>query len=97
MTILRIDRVKFVAIVNNKPVNLTPKEFDILDLLERERGRVVGRALLLEKVYGYSRDVARELKTRTVDSHVAHLRAKLGRAGQLLKTVPYRGYCLEAR
>jgi two-component system, OmpR family, alkaline phosphatase synthesis response regulator PhoP len=55
------------------PVELAPLEFDLLLCLLRGNGAVVDRATLLTEVWGYKRPVA----TRTVDTHVANLRAKL--------------------
>jgi len=55
------------------PVELTPKEFDLLALLARNPGRVFGRDTLLEQVWGY--DFAGD--SRTVDVHVQRLRRKL--------------------
>jgi two-component system response regulator MtrA len=55
------------------PVELTPKEFDLLALLARNPGRVFGRDILLEQVWGY--DFAGD--SRTVDVHVQRLRRKL--------------------
>jgi DNA-binding response OmpR family regulator len=55
------------------PVELTPKEFDLLALLARNPGRVYGRDTLLEQVWGY--DFAGD--SRTVDVHIQRLRRKL--------------------
>lgn len=55
------------------PVGLTPKEFDLLVVLARNRGRVLGRETLLQKVWGY--DYLGD--SRTVDVHVQRLRSKL--------------------
>jgi DNA-binding response OmpR family regulator len=55
------------------PVQLAPLEFDLLLCLLRGNGAVVDRSTLLTEVWGYKRPVP----TRTVDTHVAHLRAKL--------------------
>jgi len=55
------------------PVQLTPKEFDLLLALLHARGGVVPRSELLRQVWGYRADV----DTRTLDSHVAELRRKL--------------------
>ena len=57
-----------------EPVELRPKEFDLLAYLIQNQGVVVSRDLLLERVWGY--DYAGG--TRTVDVHVAQLRRKLG-------------------
>lgn len=55
------------------PVNLRPKEFDLLMALLRRGGRIVSRLDLLREVWGYDADVV----SRTVDTHVAELRRKL--------------------
>jgi DNA-binding response OmpR family regulator len=57
----------------DRPVALSPKEFDLLLTLVRRRGAVASRLELLKEVWGYSADVM----TRTVDIHVAELRRKL--------------------
>ena len=57
-----------------EPVNLTPKEFDLLMALVLRRGAVASRAELLEDVWEYANS---EVATRTVDIHVAELRRKL--------------------
>jgi DNA-binding response OmpR family regulator len=56
-----------------RPVELAPKEFDLLLALVRARGAVVSRLELMEGVWGYSAAVV----TRTIDTHVAELRRKL--------------------
>jgi DNA-binding response OmpR family regulator len=56
-------------------VELTPKEFAVLRYLASRPSEVVRRDALLEEVWGYEADVT----TRTVDNHVAALRAKLER------------------
>lgn len=74
--------------VNGVPVQLTQKEFQVLELLMQHKGLVFSRAQLLEKVWGYGF----EGETRTVDVHVRTLRGKLGDAGQLIETVRGFGY-----
>ena len=68
--------------VAGEPVELRPKEFDLLAYLMENRGAVLSRDLLLERVWGY--DYAGG--TRTVDVHVAQLRRKLGRP-DLIRTI----------
>jgi DNA-binding response OmpR family regulator len=68
-------------------VELRPKEFDLLAYLMENRGAVLSRDLLLERVWGY--DYAGG--TRTVDVHVAQLRRKLGRP-DLIRTIRGAGY-----
>jgi len=85
---IRIDRDRHEVSVNAEPVDLTPIEYKLLTLLAQRRGRLQGRAELLEQVWDASPDV----QTRTVDMHVQRLRAKLGRAGDLIETVRGFGY-----
>jgi DNA-binding response OmpR family regulator len=68
-----IDFGRFEALVDEQPVHLSPKEFGILKLLWERAGKAVSRADILQQVWGY--DVYPT--TRTVDTHVADLRAKL--------------------
>jgi DNA-binding response OmpR family regulator len=58
---------------DGRPVELAPKEFDLVMALLRARGAVVSRLDLMRQVWGYSDAVV----TRTVDTHVAELRRKL--------------------
>ena len=73
--------------VGGEPVELRPREFDLLAYLMQNRGIVVSRELLLERVWGF--DYAGG--TRTVDVHVAQLRRKLGRP-ELIQTIRGSGY-----
>lgn len=73
--------------VAGEVVELRPKEFDLLAFLMQNRGAVLSRDMLLERVWGY--DYAGG--TRTVDVHVAQLRRKLGRP-DLIRTMRGSGY-----
>lgn len=70
---LTIDRAGRTVTVAGQEVELTPKEFDLLATLAWERGRVFGREMLLERVWGY--DYMGE--SRTVDVHIQRLRRKI--------------------
>jgi DNA-binding response OmpR family regulator len=70
---LEIDLTGRIVIIRGQPVDLTPKEFDLLVLLASHPGRVFGRETLLERVWGY--DYLGD--SRTVDVHVQRLRSKL--------------------
>ncbi len=70
---VEIEFDKFCARRHDEPMDLTPKEFDILRLLISCRGEVVTRDRLLDVVWGY--DVYPT--TRTVDNHILKLRKKL--------------------
>jgi DNA-binding response OmpR family regulator len=69
---LEIDRQRFEVRVKGRAVELTPKEFELLAILAGAPGRVFGREELLDAVWGRDGFV----EPRTVDVHVARLRAK---------------------
>lgn len=71
-------------------VELSPREFDLLLALARERGRVLYRDVLFERVWGLDSDAG----PRTLDLHICRLRKKLGWTWQI-RTVPKVGYKLE--
>jgi DNA-binding response OmpR family regulator len=71
-------------------VALTSTEFDLLTHLMRAPGRVFSREQLLSSVWGYSASAG----TRTVDVHIAQVRAKLGAASPI-RTVRGVGYAVE--
>src|SRR5258707_1140829 len=73
------------------PVSLTATEFDLLAMLLRRPGRVFTREELLSEVWGYEAAAG----TRTVDVHVAQVRAKLGDASPI-RTVRGVGYAADA-
>ena len=70
---LEIDVARHQAFCRSSPLDLTPKEFDLLVFLARNKGFVFSREQLLEKVWGY--DYAGD--TRTVDVHIRWLRQKI--------------------
>jgi two-component system OmpR family response regulator len=74
------------------PVSLTPTEFDLLARLMQRPGRVFTREELLASVWGY----AAHAGTRTVDVHVAQVRAKLGDSAAVIRTVRGVGYTADA-
>lgn len=89
---LVISRDAYTATLDGVPLDLTLKEFNLLVILEDNRGRVLTRDQLLNNIWGY--DFLGD--TRTVDSHIARLRTKLGDWGMAhLKTVYGMGYKLD--
>ncbi len=81
-----------VTVLQPHNVDLTPKEFQLLYLLLKSRGRVVERRYLLETLWGYA-DVQEMEKTRTLDVHIMNLRKKLGEdVGKFIKTIENVGY-----
>ncbi len=67
---------------------LTPLEFKLLVTLMERQGIVQSREILLNDVW----DLAADVFTRTVDTHIKHLRTKLGEAGDMIETVTGMGY-----
>jgi two-component system phosphate regulon response regulator PhoB len=85
-----IDRSAHRVSIDGQEVELTPTEYKLLLTLAERRGRVQGRAHLLEAVW----DAAPDIQTRTVDMHIQRLRSKLGTAADLIETVRGFGYRL---
>ncbi len=89
-----VDLARREVLLQGDPVALTPREFDLLAFLARNRGLVLSRDLILERVWGW--DYAGG--TRTVDVHIRGLREKLetdpARPTRIL-TVRGTGYRLE--
>ena len=88
---LVIDTASRTVINDGKPVDLNPKEFDLLTYLARHPGVVMSRDALLREVWGYEYRV----DTRTVDVHIRWLRTKLEAnpaTPQMIITVRGSGY-----
>jgi DNA-binding response OmpR family regulator len=85
---VRLDAERRSVHAGGAPVNLTPTEFDLLAHLMNRPGRVYSREELLASVWGY----AAHAGTRTVDVHIAQVRAKLGEYGGMIRTVRGVGY-----
>ncbi len=78
--------------VDKMPVQLTSTEFKLLVELASKRGRVQTRTSLLDRVWGYTY----EGYDRTVDTHIRHLREKLGDSGEYIETLRGVGYRFRA-
>lgn len=85
---LTIDENSHEVKVQGETVNLTLKEFEMLALLIENKGRVISRDELLNKIWGYGFDG----ENRTVDVHIRTLRQKLGECGNYIETVRGKGY-----
>ncbi|MCA9132023.1 MAG: response regulator [Planctomycetales bacterium] len=83
-----VDRLKYRVAVGEKPVELTPSEFRLLDTLIRQPGRAFDRADLIDSALGA--DVL--VLERTIDVHIRSLRKKLGDAAGTIQTVRGVGY-----
>lgn len=86
-----IDIPRHKVTVNDKEVNLTLMEFNLLRILMQRHGRVQTRDVLLSDVWGLDSDIY----TRTVDTHIKRLRQKLGKSGKIIETVRGIGYKIE--
>ena len=84
----KLDTVRHQAFVDSQPLSITTTEFKLLCLLTGRNGKVQTRETLLRDVWGY----APTLDTRTVDTTMQRLRAKLGQAAKHLETVRGVGY-----
>lgn len=91
---LTIDLAKISAIVKDKQIELTAKEFELLRVLIQAKGRVLSRDYLLDAIWGFNNAI--EIQTRTVDVHIRSLRKKLGVCAKYIITVKNYGYRLEA-
>jgi DNA-binding response OmpR family regulator len=90
---LHIDPNTRAAVFDDKPMTLTPVEFDLLLSLARARGRIKSREQLLDEI----RDRNYEVFDRSIDVHISALRKKLGddaKEPKFIKTVRAAGYML---
>ncbi|EFE96225.1 quorum sensing response regulator transcription factor QseB [Serratia odorifera] len=74
--------------LNGEPVILTPRELAVLELLLNNKGRVLARPLIQEKLYNWDDEVS----SNAVEVHIHHLRRKLGNG--VIRTVHGVGYTL---
>jgi len=84
---VRLDRAGREVHVDGREIELTQREFDLLEFLLRHPGQVISRETLLESVWGFIAPG----ETRTVEQHVAQVRKKLGEV-DLIRTVRGVGY-----
>jgi two-component system, OmpR family, alkaline phosphatase synthesis response regulator PhoP len=89
---LTVDPARHEVSFEGRPVQLTAREFELLSYLVRNRGLVLTRDQILERVWGYSFPA----DTRTVDVHIRQLRAKLGERAPIV-TIRGVGYKADDR
>jgi two-component system OmpR family response regulator len=89
---LGMDLLKRTVIRGGRPVDLQPREFQLLEFLMRNADRVVTRTMLLEAVWDFHFDP----RTNIVETHISRLRSKLSQYGgaELIHTVRGAGYAL---
>lgn len=85
---ITIDTESYQVEVDEKIIDLTLKEFELLKLLSQNKGKVLSRNFLLDQIWGY--DFYGE--TRTVDVHIRHLRKKMNLSNDTIETIRGVGY-----
>jgi two-component system, OmpR family, response regulator len=91
---LEMDLIRRTVRRGGEPIDLQPREFQLLEELVRNEGQVVTRSMLLEKIWDFHFDA----QTNIVQTHICRLRAKVdrGQAVPLIHTLRGAGYCLRA-
>lgn len=91
---LHLDPLRHEVTVDGAPVELTAREFELLEVFVRQAGVVLTRSELLSQVWGYDFDV----QSNVVDVFVGYVRRKLQDAGAppLIHTVRGQGFVLRA-
>ncbi len=92
---LSIDLNKQLVRRQGQVINLTRKEYNILEYLMRHRGEIKSREMIMEGVW----DINSDPFSNTLDTHIVNLRHKLKRNGEceLIHTFPGRGYKLDSK
>lgn len=86
-----LDGEKHMVFVEEKPCELTYKEYELLKLLLQNKGIVMTRDIIMDRIWGSDY----EGESRTLDVHIRTLRQKLGDSGKVIKTVRNVGYIVE--
>ena len=89
---IKIDKAAHQVMIDNQPVDLSYKEFELLTYFVENKGIALSREKILNNVWNY--DYFGD--ARTIDTHVKKLRSKMGEKGDLIKTIWGMGYKLEA-
>lgn len=90
---LIVDFIGHTITIDNKEINVTPKEFEILSYFINNQNVAISREALLNKLWGY--DYFGD--DRTIDTHIKMLRNNLGKYRNLIKTVRGIGYKFEIK
>ena len=92
---LELDSAAHRVFGDGRELELSAKQYALLEFLIRHRGQVVSRSMILRQVFGYSFEAVSNI----VDVHISSLRQKIDRPGEpsLIVTVRGVGYRLEAR
>jgi two-component system, OmpR family, response regulator len=88
---LKIDTTAHIVTLDDEPVPLTAKEYQLVEYLLRHKGEVIGKDQLLDHVWS---DESR-VQHNTVETFIANVRKKFGRYESVIKTVRGYGYKIE--
>lgn len=88
---LQLDTVKHRLEVSGEPIELTPREYQLLEYFMRHPGQTLSRAMLTDRVWGLDFDPG----SNVVDVYVAYLRKKLATSKLAIRTIRGFGYALE--
>ncbi len=88
---IRVDKLAHQCYVNDEPVDLSFKEYQLLVFLLENQGVALSRETILSRVWNYDY----EGDSRTIDTHVKKLRSKLGMARDQIVTIRDVGYKME--
>lgn len=86
---IELDPVKYLVLISGKEIELTKKEFSLLEFLLRNKEQVVTRGQIMEKVW----DINADPFSNTIESHIVNLRKKIGDTNKkIIRNIPGRGY-----
>ena len=88
---ITLDRQAHIVSIDGKPIDLSVKEFELLEFFMTNKGVALSRDKVLNNVWNY--DYFGD--ARTIDTHVKKLRAKMGEKGDSIKTIWGMGYKFE--
>lgn len=88
---IEINLMSYEVKIDGEKLNLSPKEYELLLFLVKNKNKVMTREILLDNIWGY--DYIGDL--RTVDTHIKKLRNKLGNCSDYIKTIIRAGYKFE--
>jgi len=89
---LTLDRLGRRVLRDDDEIKLQAREFQLLEYLMRNEGRVVTRTMLLEEIWGFHFDPG----TNIVETHISRLRSKLAGAAAMIRTIRGAGYVIAA-
>jgi DNA-binding response OmpR family regulator len=89
---LILDQNSQTFFYNDRPIYLTRKEYCILELLMRNYGKIVSRALIMENAWDSEADIF----SKAIETHILNLRRKIDKDNpeKIIKTIPGRGYMI---